>query len=160
MNLYQINQVIQNYLDQADHESGEIDGEIFEAIGRLEIEQSEKVLSLGTWIKNLTAESDAIANEIKQLQTRKKALENKADGVRDYLASTISGKQFRNAQCVIGWRASKSVEILDAERLPEDLVKIKIEKAPDKKAIKEAIESGLDLDGVARIVENLNIQIK
>ena len=51
------------------------------------------------------------------------------------------------------------MEIVDFDKLPEEYIKTKIEKNPDKVAIKNAIKNGENING-AKIVTNYNIQIK
>lgn len=159
MNLYEINSQITYLLDFVDHETGEISDDALAGLEALEMAQEEKVLSLGKWIKNMTAESEALAVEIKNLQARKKLIENKIDRVKSYLQSTVPGKQFKDAQCVINWRVSKSVEVSDIDSLPDYLVRVKTERSPDKTLIKQTIESGVEVVG-AKIVESQNLQIK
>ena len=59
----------------------------------------------------------------------------------------------------ISYRKSDSVEVTDIDKLPEEYIKTKIEKNPDKVAIKNAIKDGKEING-AKIVTNYNIQIK
>jgi hypothetical protein len=56
-------------------------------------------------------------------------------------------------------RRSESVEVINHDQLPEAFVKAKTTYTPDKGAIKDAIKSGLTVEG-AVLVENLNLQIK
>ena len=57
-------------------------------------------------------------------------------------------------------RKSKSVEVnIDTNDLPKEFKSIKVTEAPDKTAIKKAIESGKEVEG-CRIVENINLAIK
>lgn len=160
MNLYEINRAIADCLDLVNPETGEISEDAFSNLECLEMEQAEKVLSIAKWIKNMSAEFDALDNEIKTMQARKKLVDNKIERVKSYLVSAVPGKQFRDAQAVISWRSSKSVEVINPDELPEELVRVKIEKAPDKTLIKKYLENGMDLNGAARIVETQNIQIK
>lgn len=56
-------------------------------------------------------------------------------------------------------RKSEAVQVDDVESLPEQFVKVKVSKQPDKTAIKKAIKAGEVVEG-ATIVENQNLQIK
>ena len=44
-------------------------------------------------------------------------------------------------------RGDDGVEILDEAQIPPEYLRTKTESAPDKKAIKAALESGLDVPG-------------
>ena len=59
----------------------------------------------------------------------------------------------------ISYRKSDSVDVTNFEELPEEFIKTKIEKTPDKVAIKNAIKDGNKVNG-AKLVTNYNIQIK
>lgn len=159
MNLYEINSNIQRALDSVDPETGDITSEAFEQIDLLEMAMEEKVLNIGKWIKNMSSDSEALKNEIQALSLRKKSIDNKIERLKDYLQSNVSGKKFKDAQCEISWRPSESVEIIDETALPEHLIRVKVEKSPDKTAIKKAIKAGENVEA-ARIIESLNIQIK
>ena len=83
-NLYDINAEI---LKCVDWETGElIDAD---KLSELEMQYSDKVENIALWIKNLAADAEALSNEIKNLQGRKKACENKIDSLKKYLSNNV-----------------------------------------------------------------------
>jgi len=136
---------------------------LIDAMDKLELDLKEKALSIGVWIKNLTAEGNAIEVEKKSLHAREKAAKAKAERLKNYLQSVIpSGVKYSDPKCVIAWRPSKVVILdVDKEGLPEEYQNIKIE--PDKTALKAAIKEAEKEEKeftFAHIQSKQNIQIK
>lgn len=161
MNLYEIDQAI---MDCVDPMTGEIVA--LDKLEELQMEKDRKVENIACWIKDLKAESDAIANEIRELQHRKKVAENKAETLKRYLSAFVPGQKWHSARYSISWRKSKSVEITDEYQLTvwaqgsgnDDLLRFK-DPEINKMAVKAAIEAGQTIP-FAEIVEKENIQIK
>ena len=155
MNLYEIEDAI---LECVDTETGDIvDIERLEA---LELERDTKISNIACWIKDLKAEAEAIKTEKQALDKRQRVAENKAEQLKNYLQGYLNGAKFKDSRCSISYRSSKSTVIdedIDLDILPEQLKIVKVE--PNKKAIKEALECGLDIEG-CHLVEKSNIQIR
>lgn len=144
-----------------DEETGEI---LFDAgdLEALEAERGAKLESIACFIKNLDADAAALKAEEKALAERRQAKERKAQRLREYLAASMQQAEqtrFETARCALSFRKSESVEILDAEVLPADLVNIKQTIAPDKAAIKKLLKAGEVVEG-AQLVERQNLQVK
>lgn len=160
MQLYQINQRIESLLEYcSDPDTGEFIGtdELLVELNELEIEKSEKAVSIGCYIKGLNAESEAIAEEEQKLRQRRKSLDRRSEWLKGYLEYNHPGESIKDARCCIGWRKSQAVEIIDADIIPETY--FKIVKEISKQAIKDDIKKGLDVPG-AIVVERQNIQIR
>lgn len=111
MTIYDIDNAITALIDE---ETGEImDFEAFEA---LNLERDTKIENMALWVKDLDAETSAIADEIKKLTERKKAAENKAKNLREYLNRICGGEKFKTARCAISFRTTQ-VAKLDPEFL-------------------------------------------
>lgn len=161
MNLYEIDQAILGCIDD---ETGEVID--LDRLEELQMAKDKKVENIACWVKNLRAESEAIANEVRELQHRKKVAENKAESLKRYLSSVILGQKWSSGRYAIGWRKSKSVEIEDEYQLTvwaqgsgnDDLLRFK-DPEISKEAVKKALEQGRDIP-FATIIEKDNIQIK
>ena len=155
MRLYDIDNEI---LDCVDEETGEIiDIKRLEA---LELERDKKISNIACWIKDLRAEAEAIKAEKQALEKRQRAATHKAEQLTKYLAGYLNGVKFSDARVAISFRRSIATEIaenLDLNTLPDNCKKITIEA--NKTAIKEALQSGIKIDGCS-LVERNNIQIK
>lgn len=153
MKLYEINEEILNCVDE---ETGEITD--FERFNNLQIERDEKIENIALWYKNLSADAIAYKAEKDAFAEKEKSAKNKADSLKKYLDSVLSGNTFKTTKVNVTYRKSQAVEIIDINKLNENYIKY-AEPTADKARIKEDIKNGVDVDG-AMIVDNQNIQIK
>ena len=154
MTLYEIDE---NILACVDTETGEIidAGKLEE----LQMARDEKIENIGLWIKDLTAEAEAIKAEEQNLKKRRQVAENKAKNLKTYLDYALDGQKFRTPRLSISFRRSESVNVTDPSKLPDELVETVIDIKPLKAEIKKAIKAGLIVDG-AELVQALNIQVR
>ena len=158
MTLYEIDQNIMALIDE--------DGEITnpEAFNELQITRSEKLEGIACWIKNLKADAAAIKAEEDVLAERRRTIENKIKSPSEFLSNTLAGQKFSTPRVSVSYRTSKALEIADndtfvawASMFNPSLLRIK--RDPDKKAITDAINGGMDVPG-AQIVERKSMQVK
>lgn len=158
MTLYEIDQNIMALIDE--------DGEITnpEAFDELQITRSEKLEGIACWIKNLKADAAAIKAEEDVLAERRRTIENKIKSLSEFLSNTLAGQKFSTPRVSVSYRTSKALEIADndtfvawASMFNPSLLRIK--RDPDKKAITDAINGGMDVPG-AQIVERKSMQVK
>ena len=153
MKLYEIDEEI---LGCVDAETGEIfDMDKFE---ELSMARDHKVESLCLWYKNLTAEAEALKAEKQAFEKRQKAAENKAKGIKEFLAYYLNGTKFKTTKADVSFRKSETLDISEGATIPEEYLKYK-EPDVNKTELKKAIKSGLHVSGVQLVINN-NIQIK
>lgn len=164
MKLYELNEEIEiaerAINEYAEKNEGDITDCPFEVILEdLKGEKDAKLLGLSVWYKNLNAEAKAIAEEVKVLGARKSAIANKAERLKDFIEASLEpNKKLSDSKVSLSWRKSQAVAVtVEAEDLPLEYIKTTI--APDKTAIKTALNSGKEIMGVD-LVNNLNLQIK
>ena len=174
MNLYEINETMNQILtdgwdyDCIDMETGEIlEDKLREKLAGLEIEESVKIENTALFIKNLSAETEAIKAEEKALADRRKSKERKHEWLKIYLSGYLQGTgkaKFESAKCALSFRKSEVLEVLD-----EQAVRAYAEQADkylkfsdpklDIAEIKKAVKAGETIPGVV-ITEKQNLQIK
>lgn len=164
MNLYQINEQIENFDFIYDEETGEVMN--MGMLDELNIAKEEKIENIALFIKNLNSDTEALDSEIKALQERKKQKQSKAKNLQNYLESALDGNKFETPKCLISFRKSTSVDVEEEKFIEfaktnhlEDLYKVEVKEKANKTNIKKYIKE----NGVvpyARLVENKNIQIK
>lgn len=166
MKLYDINkevQTVQNLLEEwaFEHEGDISDFPLEDNLKAIVMAREDKLLAIACIIKEYESEAAAIDAEAKKLEKRKRSAQNKVESMRDWLEMNIdAGESFKNAQAVIGWRKSQSVEVLgDVMDLPDIYRREKITIEPDKTKIKEALSRGEIITGCS-IVHKNNIQVK
>ena len=143
--------------DQAvDAETGEVID--IEAVEALEMEREQKIENIGMWIKDLTAQSEALKAEKNKLAEREKSAKNKVERLKEFLTAYLGGKKFETAKVAIKFRSVESVSVPDVTALPEKYWRIKPPEA-DKTAIKNALKAGEVIEG-AELVKKQSISVK
>lgn len=161
MTLYEIDQAI---LALVDPETGEILD--YDAFSNLKMDREAKIEGMALWLKNLTAEAAAIRAEEISLAERRKALEKKADSLKQYLSEILEGTKFSTARVACSFRKSKSVVIHDEEEFIRTMQESQhfeyLKYSPptvNRTEITNAIKAGKEIPG-AELVEKTNLSIK
>lgn len=150
-----------NILDAKDFiEKMDSEDDLEEYSKSLAVQEKNKVNAIVGFLREteLTAESAEI--ESKRLAEIAKFYKNRTERIKQSVKWAMEAhgiEKIETDMFRVSFRRSESIEVDDVEKLPEQFVVIK--KSADKKAIKEAINSGETLEG-ARIVVNKNLQIK
>ena len=165
MSLYEIDTRIQAIIDSimdAADENGEV-GEIdLTELHELQEARETKLENIALYAKNLAVEASAIKAEEITLADRRKRLERKCERMKGILINAMKedgNKKISSPRFEAVLRDNKKTEILDPEAIPDEFIITKVEKNPDKTAIKKAIEEGKDVAGAA-VVINTTITIK
>lgn len=159
--LYQINSEYLDIISQVEQAEGELTQELESALMIHKSELEVKSIAYFEIIKQRESFNLRVEDEIKRLQAVKKSNESLVSKLKNNLlhAVNIYGT-FKSGFLTFSTRKSKSVEVnIDTNDLPKEFKSIKVTEAPDKTAIKKAIESGQEIEG-CRIVENINLAIK
>lgn len=159
--LYEISQDILNCVSVEEGLNINIEtGEVIDAekLATLKMERSEKIRNIALWIKNLKADAKAYKEEKDAFYARQKAAENKMEQLENYLSHVLDGEKVKEKEFSISWRKSKSVNITNEAKIPQEFL---IEQNPkiDKTLISKELKNGADIPG-AELVEKMNIQIK
>ena len=162
--LYEIDQEI---LDCVDPESGEILD--VEKLDALQMEREEKLEGVALWIKDMKAEAEAIKAEADKLNARKKALDNKIDGLKNWLMMALGGEKLSTPRCKVYQTHSQRVVIVGEEkdliswleRNTEDPREFIRYKDPElrKDEIKKALKDGKEIE-YAKLEETESVVIK
>jgi hypothetical protein len=157
-NLFNIDAELYEVYSQIENNGGEMSQELEAALEITEAERLTKGEGYVYVIKQLKSQSELLKAEAKRLLEIAKQYENSADKLADrLLESVITHGQIKTAFVTISSRKSKSVSITDESLLGAEFLRIKTE--PNKTAIKEALESGQEVQG-ALIVENYSLNIR
>lgn len=161
MTLYEIDKAL---LECIDTETGEIlDAE---QLDKLQIERDVKIENIALYIKSLRADAEAIKAEEKRLAERRKAKENRAESLKEYLYNALNGEAFETPRVRLSFRGSEAVNITDEFSVVEYLEKNYIEKALtyslpkiSKEIVGKLLKEGKEIPG-AVLQQNNNLQIK
>lgn len=160
MTLWEIDSKIKDVLENGfsiDEETGEV--LLPEDLDKLNIAKNEKIENIALYVKNIKAEADAIKVEIDVLKKRAYVRMKKAEKLIKYLDNILGGEKFETARVALSYRSSNSVQIDDDSRIPDQYIKIKTERVPDKVALAKALKTGEAITGCS-LVEKQNLQIK
>ena len=160
--LYEIDQEI---LDCVDLETGEIlDTERLDA---LQMERERKLEGVALWVKDLTAEAEAVKAEAAKLIARKRALDNKIAGLKMWLLMALDGQKLKTPRCNVYQTHSQKVSVADEMELisflqtledPERFLRFK-DPEIRKDEIKKALKDGTVIPG-ASLEETESVVIK
>ena len=166
MTIYEIDKAIAACLESGTDEAVDMEtGEILN-LDALQMERDVKLENVACYIKNLTADADAIKAEKDVLAKREKTAREKADKLKAWLANQLNGAKFTTPRVAVTFRKSEKLEVTDdkafiewASVWHEDLLTLKTPEI-NKTAVKALIKSGGDASPFVKIVETQNIQLK
>ena len=150
--LYDIDQEI---LDCVDMETGEIlDSEKLDA---LQMEREQKLEGVALWIKDLSAEAEAVKAEADKLTARKRALDNKITGLKMWLLTALDGEKLKTPRCNVYQMHSQRLAVANEGELisflqtlddPDRFLKVH-DPELRKDEIKKALKDGFVIPGAA-----------
>lgn len=160
--IFEIGKEYIELIDQIEKNEGEITDEVETALAINEGEIKQKSVAYVAVIKSMESDVKTIDEEIKRLTALKKTRGNIILNLKDrltYALNLFGIEEIKTELLKINFRKSKSVEVDDIDLLPETCKATTVSIKPDKKMIKQLIESGEKING-AHIQENRNLQIK
>lgn len=116
-------------------------------------------------VKNLEATASAIKQAEQDMAARRKAIENRAGHIREYLKTCMEVAGVQKIECphfAISIKNNPpSVEVFEPSMVPAEFMRQPEPPppSPDKTAIKEAIKAGREVPG-AMLAQNTRIEIK
>ena len=147
--LYEIAWMYRQVLDM-EPESDDEFGAMMTALDELQGELTEKADNIVKYIRNLSAEADALKAEEAALYKKRKAAENKAERLKAYLAAqmTLCGlKELKAGLFKLRFQpTAPAISIIDESVVPEKFHRVKVEI--DKLAIRDALKNGEEVPGI------------
>ena len=150
--LYEIDQEL---LDCVDMETGEIlDTEKLDA---LQMERERKLEGVALWIKDLNYEAAAVKEEADKLTARKKALDNKITGLKQWLLYALNGEKMKTPRCNVYQTHNQRLTVVNETALINFIKSLnepgQFLRFPDpelkKDEIKKALKDGREIPGAA-----------
>jgi hypothetical protein len=157
-NLFNINDDMFRLHQQIEENGGELTPELEEQLIITEHDRESKCEGYAAVIRQLKSKSELLKREAKRLLDAARTYDKSVERLEDNLLSSIVQLGSVKTNFVsISTRRNKSVEIAEDADIPSQYCRLKIE--PNKTAIKEALESGIDVPG-ATIVEKFSLLIR
>ena len=162
MNIYKIQNEFQLIIAEVINNEGEITPELETALTINKEQLQSKAVDYCYVIKQLDYDCEQIDNEIARLNKLKKVRSNLTERLKNTVSSAMQlydVEKIETPLIKLSFRNSESVEITNEQQLDAKFIVTKTVTSPDKKAIKDAIKSGVFVEG-ATISYNKNLQIK
>lgn len=162
-NLYEITQDYLQIMQMM--EDPELDPQtLADTLEGIEGELEIKAENYAKIMKNIEGDIEALENEIRRLTSRKKTMENNIKNMKTALKNMmeLTGKtKFKTELFSFGIRKNAPAVVMDEqyiENIPREFIRVKEEV--DKTAIKEALNAGFDLEGIAHLEQSQSLSIK
>jgi len=164
MKLYELTEQHRELAVLAESDEGDLSEALADTFEALEGEFNDKAISVIHVVKNMDADGDAIDNEIKRLQARKKSVQNKQNWMREYLRSNMEASGISKIECPIFTIALAKgrdiVEITDEGKIDAEYLNIKTSVTPIKADILKALKEGKEVSGCRLSKSNSSLRIK
>ncbi len=160
MKLYEIDKAYLDVIQDLDTEDDEqMKSDIMEQMDGL---YEDKAAAVAAHIKNLEADVNAIDAAIKAMQVRLKSKKGQHEFYKSYLKGSMERTdhlKIERPEFVISVKKNPVAVQVDIDRLDGEFMVAKTTHSPNKKALKEALEDGREIDG-ATLIQNTSLQIK
>ncbi len=158
--MYKINEEFFHMLNQAYEQDGELDEELEAALAINEAELKVKSLSYLEVITNKKARIVMAKERMKGVTDLIKREQRIVDTLETNLLNAIKiHGEFEADFVSFGTRKSTAVQVDADADLKDEFRTVKVTSAPNKSAIKKALQQGEEIEGCS-LVENLNLKIK
>lgn len=146
-----------------DEETGELMS-VAQALDALRMEREEKIENVACWVKNLSAEADAIKEEETNLAKRRKAAETKAANLKSWLIAVLTREdgttdRLKTARVAVSVKRNPPSTVVDDALLPSSYKVAKITYQADKELIKRELLAGGEVPG-AHLEYGRSVMIK
>ncbi len=163
-NLYELTadiQLLWNLMDQ-----GELDDDaILDAMMNSQEELGIKLEGYCKWIRNMEADVSALKEEEKRLAARRKTLEHtieRAKSSMHYAMNEAGEKKIKGNLFTISVQNNPPKVVMDEtyiENIPERYIKY-LDPEIDRAKIKEDIQNGIDVEGIAHLEQTESLRIR
>ncbi|WP_339193884.1 siphovirus Gp157 family protein [Paenibacillus sp. FSL P4-0176] len=133
-----------------------------ETLESIEDEVSVKVENIVKFMKNIEGDIEAYKNEEKRLEKKRKYLQNKFDGLKNYMQTTLEIGNIDKVNAgtfkVKLQTNPPSINIIDPKKVPD---KYKTAQDPkiDSKALLKDVKNGLEVEGAVLVTDKKHIRI-
>ena len=162
MNLYQLADCMKSVEDAVN--DGASPEEVAAALASIEEDIKTKCVQVAYFIRNLSADAEALKSEEARLSARRKETENHIERLKKYLADGMSENNLSKAgDGIINVTRGKPrpILVIDSEiDIPDDYRRIKTETSIDKKSLLADLKEGKEIQGASVGESKPSITIK
>lgn len=158
--LYKLADDYNHVVDMADQLD---DGTLRDTLDSIKEAFDVKAENIAKVIKEVTGQAEMIDEEIKRLTQRKSAMTKNAKSMKVYLQEQMERVGTRKVQgellTVAIQKNAPSVRVINERSIPEEFFIPQPAKL-DKKQLKAELKNGLELEGVAELVQTESVRIR
>ena len=161
LSLYELSHEYLSALDVLTDPDSDIPMEaVLDTVEAMEYPMQEKAVNVAKFFRNLEASAKAIKEAEQQMAARRKALENRASALKDYLKTNMEDTGITKIESP--WfklsiqNNPPAVQITDAGLIPENYQEVIETVKVDKTAIKEKLKAGDEVPG-AKLVQGTRL---
>ena len=134
-----------------DEETGELIS-VSQALDALRMEREAKLENVACWVKNLSAEADAIREEENRLIKRRKSAETKAARLKAWLLAAMTREdgttdKLKTGRVMVSVKRNPPSTVVNDLLLPSTYKVAKITYQPNKELIKRELLAGGEVPG-------------
>lgn len=157
--LYKIETEYLELISEVEEMDGELTPEMEAALKINELQLQGKSIAYLAVIRKNEFYASQIDEEVKRLQAIKKRATRLNDNLKSRLLDAVKlYGDYETEFNKFGTRKSESIEVENVNALPDKFKTVKVVEAADKKALKDAIKSGEEIEGVT-LNKNINLKI-
>lgn len=160
MNIYKVQKEYESINKAIYDADGEITDEVDKWLESLDDKTDEAIAYMCQEVSNLELHADAVSQEAAKLSGRASAMKNSAKRFRETILNVMKIRSLSKIKTLthsVAVSKKSAIEVYDEEALQATGF-VLLKASPDKKAIKNAIDNGLDVPG-AKMVETESIRI-
>jgi hypothetical protein len=164
MNIYQISQEYQEALYQLS-QIDDITPEIIEdTLSGIKCELEDKAINIAAYIKNLTAECEAVRKAKKEMATREYCLLSKIEKMKNWLKEQLIACEIKRIKKTPHFEIKIqknpcSLDVFKLELIPQEFINFEVIENINNQKIKEALKNGHQVPG-ARLENGTALIIK
>ena len=139
--------------------------EINDSLASIELDVKDKAINVAKFLRNMEATAEAIKAAEGEMLKRRKALENRATALKEYLKNNMESTGIVKIECPF-FKLSiaknpAALDLFDTSAIPDEYKRTETVTTQhiDKAAIKKAITAGKQIQG-ARVTSGTRLVIK
>ena len=139
--------------------------EINDSLASIELDVKDKAINVAKFLRNMEATAEAIKAAEGEMLKRRKALENRATALKEYLKNNMESTGIVKIECPF-FKLSiaknpAALDLFDTSAIPDEYKRTETVTTQhiDKAAIKKAITAGKQIQG-ARVISGTRLVIK
>ena len=137
--------------------------EINDSLASIELDVKDKAINVAKFLRNMEATAEAIKAAEGEMMKRRKALENRATALKEYLKNNMESTGIVKIECPF-FKLSiaknpAALDLFDTSAIPDEYKRTETVTTIDKAAIKKAITAGKQIQG-ARVISGTRLVIK